>query len=580
MAAENNYWDRFSQRRVTRRRMLQGTALTGAGLAAAAVIGCGDEEEGGGTSPGTTTPPASGTTGGTPTRGGVFSWSGSVGQYGHLDSSQAPSIGPNQLALLWGDALLTYQASDMTVTPNVASGYEQPDQTTIVFTLTPNIKFHNKPPVNGRALTAQDVVYTIQRLIEPNTALLQPWRNDFRSVDRIEAPDNSTVRLTMKSPDASLLGTMGHWYAFIAPSEAVDQFTDFKTGEAAISVGPFVASGSWSRDTGGRFERNPEYFKQGMPYFDAVEHITTQTGAITWELVASDRLTRGIVSADEVNQGWDNRGHGLKRGTTGGSTPLNMPVNHNLDKFKDVRVRRALSLFIDRQEIVDFTYFGTPESRPSVAIPGYLEFWNISTEDTERLPWGWDASKKDADYQQANQLLDSAGVTTSNPLRFELMGWGGHPSQGFGEPALAYFQAIYKDRSGDRVQITPRGMEFSTWRDLVVRNEFEAELNVAGTGWEVDHVLSKFNESTGGLNYGRYNDPEMDRLIQRERSIFDTNERKAAVKAIIERIADQVSQVWMATGIENYQVVTGDLRNHHFATSAEHLGIEQFYFEA
>ncbi len=121
--------------------------------------------------------------------------------------------------------------------PHLAERWEQPDDTTYIFHLRQGVKWHNKPPLNGRELVAEDVKFTFDRfLTEPGNAL----RFMLESVERIEVVDRYTVKFVLKEPYVWLVNMLanpaGTW--IIAP-EVVQQFGDLKKAESAIGTGPF-----------------------------------------------------------------------------------------------------------------------------------------------------------------------------------------------------------------------------------------------------------------------------------------------------------------------------------------------------
>src|SRR6266704_1692831 len=155
-----------------------------------------------------------------------------------------------------------------TVEPHVAERWEALDDTTYVFHLRQGVKWHNKPPLNGRELVAEDVKFTYDRFLsEPantNRYLLD-------SVDRIEVVDRYTVKFLLKEPYVWYLSVLAYPISMwiIAP-EVVQQFGDLKKAETAIGTGPFILE-RYDPNVKTVFKRNPDYYRDGQPYVDAVE---------------------------------------------------------------------------------------------------------------------------------------------------------------------------------------------------------------------------------------------------------------------------------------------------------------------
>ena len=155
-----------------------------------------------------------------------------------------------------------------TVEPHLAERWEQPDDTTYVFHLRQGVKWHNKPPLNGRELVADDVKFTYDRFL---TEQGNPLRYVLESVDRVEVVDRYTVKFILKEPFVWLVNVLAnpHGTWIIAP-EVVQQFGDLKKPESVIGTGPFILE-RYEPNVKTVFKRNPDYFLKDQPYVDGVE---------------------------------------------------------------------------------------------------------------------------------------------------------------------------------------------------------------------------------------------------------------------------------------------------------------------
>src|SRR5499427_2501005 len=165
------------------------------------------------------------------------------------------------------------QPGTFIVEPDLAESWEQPDDTTYVFHLRQGVKWHNKPPLNGRELVAEDVKFTFDRfLAEPGNVI----RYMLEPVAQIEVVDRYTVKFVLKEPFVWLVhmlaNPVGTW--IIAP-EVVQQFGDLKKPESAIGTGPFLLE-RYEPNVKAVFKRNPDYFRQGQPYVDGVEWLVLE----------------------------------------------------------------------------------------------------------------------------------------------------------------------------------------------------------------------------------------------------------------------------------------------------------------
>ncbi|HEY5866939.1 MAG TPA: ABC transporter substrate-binding protein, partial [Candidatus Tectomicrobia bacterium] len=144
------------------------------------------------------------------------------------------------------------------VEPDLAERWEELDDTTYVFHLRHGVKWHNKPPVNGRELVADDVKFTYDRFMkEPGN----PNRYMLDSVDQVEVVDRYTVKFVLKEPYVWLVNTLAFpWSTWIIAPEVVQQFGDLKKADTAIGTGPFILE-RYEPNVKSIFKRNPDYFR-------------------------------------------------------------------------------------------------------------------------------------------------------------------------------------------------------------------------------------------------------------------------------------------------------------------------------
>ncbi len=194
------------------------------------------------------------------------------------------------------DGLLDYD-SGTTLKPRIAEAMPtvSEDGTVYTFKLRKGVKFSN-----GRELTADDVVYTITRVLDPKTG--SPGAGFFvgikgaqdfidgkaTSVEGIKALDANTVEFTLSAPDVTFLNKMAINFSFIVPKEEVEKAGE-NFGHAPIGTGPFTLK-EWKSGESLTFVRNPNYFFEGLPYLDS---ITIQVGVAPD--VALLRLEKGEI---------------------------------------------------------------------------------------------------------------------------------------------------------------------------------------------------------------------------------------------------------------------------------------------
>jgi hypothetical protein len=141
--------------------------------------------------------------------------------------------------------------------PDLAERWEAPDDTTYIFYLRPGVKWHNKRPVNGRELVAEDIKFTYDRFL---TEKGNANRYMLDTVDRIEVVDRYTVKFLLKEPYVWFANALAYpWSTWVIAPEVVQQFGDLKKPQTAIGTGPFMLE-RYEPNVKSVFKRHPEYF--------------------------------------------------------------------------------------------------------------------------------------------------------------------------------------------------------------------------------------------------------------------------------------------------------------------------------
>ena len=142
-----------------------------------------------------------------PEKGGTLTYAGgSAGSYDTQGRTFDPHVqtptGGKSYSIFY-DRLLGYNLVTYEIEPELAAKWEQPSPSEYLFHLQPNVKWQNKPPVNGRPMTTDDVLWSLERARTDDPRFSS--RSLLEQVDKIQAPDASTIRFTTRGPDASTL---------------------------------------------------------------------------------------------------------------------------------------------------------------------------------------------------------------------------------------------------------------------------------------------------------------------------------------------------------------------------------------
>jgi peptide/nickel transport system substrate-binding protein len=286
---------------------------------------------------------------------------------------------------------------------DLAKSWEVQDEgLTYIFHLHEQVKWWD-----GKDLTAEDVAFSIKRMIEPGkprprVGLLRP------STKSAEAIDRNTVKVTLNYPSPSFLGFLAVDYMKVVPKHVVQAGVDINVWEHIVGSGPFKIKTARRGDTV-TYERNPNYFKQGRPYLSnltilAITDAGTAAAAIK---VGKIVMTTGVTAlgVDDMLK--------LERELKGKYALYWQPtvtdrwhIHGNVERepWKDLRLSKALRLATDQQE--HQKAFG--EGHYAVGAPFPVGSWYGSTvEELLRLP-GY-RMPKDKDIEAAKALLKEAG---------------------------------------------------------------------------------------------------------------------------------------------------------------------------
>jgi len=462
--------------------------------------------------------------GGAPKQGGVLR----VPMRADPPHFEAYQINSYTVAALWGmvyNGMVRFQSGANTdplasvVVPDVAQKYEQPDQTTYVFSLAKGVKFQNQAPVNGREATAADVKYSLQRLgtNDPN------FRFTYMTsgIDAIETPDDYTVRIRTKQPTAPLINYLASIYGSILPHEVADQQGDFKKN--AIGTGPFILK-NYERNSKLELVRNPDYWEKGKPYLDGITVLiiadpSTQQASFTTKQIdlldaISDPLQLKSVKNDVKDaavEDWLSR------------SMFAFKFRFDRGPLADLRVRQALNMAYDRKGGVDAVFGGRAVAGGTLG-PAFKDF---------ALPLDQLGPSFSFDTKKAKELLNQAG--SGNGFDTEAV----VTSSGHGKPSADSGAYLRDQLKVIGVNVKVNDMEYAKFLDQLYVGDFDMQR----AGWAAAHDVDEF--LTTSYNYFKAGahkddfDPTLNALLDKERQTLDTAARKQVVADVQKRIADQ-----------------------------------------
>ncbi len=526
-------------RTITRRTFLRTSAGAGVGAAAIGLVGCGDDDDDDDEATATAAAGAATATAAAaaqPKRGGKLTYVPSL-PIPHLDIHTSSFFGAGLFSPFIYSTLLRLKVPENLPEPQAAQAMpEQPDPTTMIFKLRPNVAFHDKPPVSGRLATAEDVVYSLERVRTKDPTFINAPH--LITVDKVEAVDKLTVKITTKQPDAAMLTIMALYPFSIIAKESVEKFGDLKPGESAIGTGPFQLK-EFTANTSIAYERHPKYFTEGLPYLDEINGVLTPD---PWSRLLSGGIDTTTVPSTEFKD-IATRHPELKVHSAGNHGTARGWMLNTTRAFKDVRVRRAMALLIDQREYRTFESSGAKNWRESISLGETHKFWNLSAEETGKFQYYvMDQAEKNA--AEAIKLLEAAGFTKDNPLKIDnvlVRGTGTPTADDTGD----FHKTMVERASKGAVKMELRLVDYGTLIPIWAQSQFDTSNSGWVNGPDPEQAIAVNQRTGGGRNYGKYSDPELDALIDKQRQTFDIEARKKIIHDILRRIADEVPYVWL-----------------------------------
>ncbi len=436
---------------------------------------------------------------------------------------------------------------------DLAESWTQPTDTTYVFKLRKGVRWHNKAPVNGREVTADDVVFSVNHFLtvkgNANAYML-------KSLDKVEALDKHTVKFTLKEPFVWFLDMLSNPHAVaIVAREVLDKHGDFKKAEAVIGTGPWMLD-SYRPNVGLSYVRHPNYFTAGQPYIDRIELTVDEDNASRMAAFLSGKYDLGWEFPGTINRtDWVQIKDTLKTKRPNLKTleypsPVMTHISMRTDQkpFSDVRVRHAMSLAIDRKGLIDAVYEGVGVLNPPV--PAALREWSIPFDKL-----GEGAKYYKYDPAEAKRLLAAAGYPNGFP--------GSMCFTTYGSTLLVdLMQLVTKDLRAVGIDAKIDQKEYGAYISTCFYGKFDSMTLGPQTGFlEPDNFLfgQYFPEEL--KNQSHITDPVVADMLVRQRRMFDVAKRRELIYDIQRHLAKQQYYVQMPSGVY-VAVWEGALKNY------------------
>ncbi len=446
-------------------------------------------------------------------------------------SAKVDTLDPHRSSAAWeniiiGDMFLglTQHTADGQVIPAMAESWTTSDDGLI---WTFNLR--DTTWSDGTPLTAEDFVYALRRIQDPaiasqyssllyiiknaqalNEARIEPEELGVRAID------DRTLEITLEQPAPYLLGLLTHYTTYPVPRHIVEQY-----GEAWVQPDNIEVNGPYKLVywvTGDQLvvEKNPAFYEADTLCFERVSYFELEDLAAVERRIEAGELDINNAFDGGRKAELDRRLPGWAR-TTPGLLTTYWSFNSSEPPFDDIRVRKALSMALDREYLVE-----------NVLTPGFVPAYSfvppgINNYDTVRPEVSWKSLSRPERLANARALLEDAGYGPDNQLRFEFK----HRSTDDNPKAAPVAQSNWN--------------EIAPWVDAqILRQDTkvlysdlrQSNFEVSDGAWLADYndplnFLYLLDSDTGQQNYGNYSNPEFDRLLEAASQERDLQARAA-----------------------------------------------------
>lgn len=391
------------------------------------------------------------------------------------------------------------------LSPMLVIKWEQPDNKTYLLHLRPGVKFHDGTDFNAAA-----VVYNIKRIRNPDIGSIRG--GEIKALDKIEAVDDLTVKMTLKHPFAAFLFPFTDVAGCMGSPTAFEKNGKEKAALNPVGTGPFKLV-SYSRDTESVLERNGNYWDKGRPHVDKIilRPIPTDSTRLTELKTGGVDIAEGLplqnivdlkkqdslVVSERPGFRWEYIGFNARDEYTGSN-----------QKF-----RQAFQWLIDREALHQAAYFGTGSIGYTGILPGN------PFHDPSYKPYSYNKDK-------AKKLLDESGIGSAEITAFLR-------PEAVKQRTAQIVQAMAADVG---IKINLEQLDHAGHRAKLRGGTLPMDMH----GWwgyrpDPDQYLSNLLSSDGSYakRHG-YKNPEMDNLFKQQRAETDQNKRRTIFRKIAE----------------------------------------------
>lgn len=426
---------------------------------------------------------------------------------------------------------LTAIDKNLAVVPGLAESWEiSPDGLSYTFKLRSGVKFHD-----GSDMDAEDVAASIRRV--QSAAVASPLASRVTPITGIEVVDPTTIKFTLDAPFAPILTSLSN--IAIVPAEVETNVEGLQ--QTPIGTGPFKFA-EWQPNGFIGLTKNEDYYLDGLPKLDGVkfnfvpESATRQVGVTSGEY----DLLPGIDPATALQlQGQPN----VTVQETRDIAYTLLGMNASREPFTNPKVRTAINMLLNRQEIIDAALFGS--GVPAGPLSPALVNWAVDPSTYACYT---------QDVEGAKALLAEAGVTTPLKVSMNVL-----PRQDTRDIA----QVVQQQLAAGGIEVSLVTQEIGDFVQSWKNSDFDTFISANGGSPDPDEYFYRTFRGGGSTNVFKYDDPEIDTWLDEGRAetdpaarkaIYDQVQAKLACDGPAAHIAYGTLYTAVANGVEGFEI--------------------------
>lgn len=419
------------------------------------------------------------------------------------------------------------------IVPDLATSWQWTDgNTKLRFKLREGVKWHD-----GQPFTAKDVACTFDLLISGETKLRRNPRSAWwTNVEKVTADGEFDVTFHLKAPQPSILALLASGYTPIyACHVPLEQMR-----RRPIGTGPFKLA-EFKMNESIRLVKNPDYWKKGLPYLDAIEfsiipdRSTRMLSFIAgrYDMTFPADVTIPLmktIRTEAPNAQCTMRESGVS---------ANVIINPERAPFDNPKLRRALALTLDRKAFIDILAEGDGKlSGIMVAPPDGV--WGLTPDMLKGLPGYGDDVEKSRD--EARALMKEAGYGPDKRLKLKV---STRNIATFRDPAVILIDHLKHIYIDGELEI----IDTALYYNRVFKKDYFVALNLSGVAVDDPDVAFFENYACGSLrNYNNYCSPEMTKLFEAQSRELDPKKRQQMVWDIDRKLQEEIARPIISYG--------------------------------